>query len=105
MGRIADIPTHYWLTCVELDRPPGTGLQYIVPSLEDFLNHLPEVHDHDPLLSRWRICVTKIDSRVPMHDVQTQFRRDDCSFEIQKTVEVDLRQVAQEFGFQLAISP
>lgn len=99
MGRIADIPNGYWITCVELGR--ANPQQMIVPGVGEFLDELlaHPVADHDPLLSRWKISVTKIDSRLTMGQVQTQFRRDGNSFEIQKSFDVDLRELAQQGGF------
>lgn len=103
MGRIADIPDGYWLTCVELGRPATTGRQYIVPSIKGWLDDL-RAHpglEHDPLLSKWKISVTRIDSRVSMENLQAQFRRDDNAFQIQKSFEVDLRELAEEGGFRV----
>ena len=100
MGRIADIPTGYWLTCVELREPKRS---YIVPNLKAWLDDLlrTTVTDHDPLLSKWKISVTRIDSGVALARVQEQFCRDDNSFRIQKTIEVDLRELAQEWGMHI----
>lgn len=103
MGRIADIPDGYWITCVELGRPDTTGRQYIASNLKEWLDDilaLP-VTDHDPLLSRWKISVTRIDSRVSLENVQAQFTRDGNAFQIQKTFEVDLRELAEQRGFRV----
>ena len=102
MGRISDIPEGYWLTCVELGRPGGR--QYIVAGIKEWLDDLVPTTTHDPLLSRWKISVTRIDARVSMDNVQAQFQRDGNTFQIQKTFEVDLRELAEEGGFRVAQS-
>ena len=100
MGRIADIPEGYWLTCVELGFP---GRQYIVPGIKEWLDDLLALPatTHDPLLSRWKISVTRIDARVTLENVQAQFHRDGNAFPVQKTFEVNLRDLAEEGGFRV----
>ena len=96
MGRIADIPKGYWMVCAELGRPGTTGLQYIVPSIKKWLDDIvaQPVSDHDPLLSKWKISVTCIDARVSVDNLQTQFKSDGNSFQIQKTFEIDMHELA-----------
>lgn len=98
MGRIADIPREYWITCVELR--PG-GRTYVAPGLCEFLTMLeradPSEGGPDPLLGRWRISVTAIDRRVPLAAVLEQYVRDGQSFPIRKTLEVDLGELAREW--------
>lgn len=93
MGRIAHVPECFWLVCRELDRDEPRV--YVVPSLQHWLDELVAhpAPDHELLTARWQIGVTHIDVRVPLQDVQAQFRRDGGTFNLQKTVEIDLSEL------------